>query len=117
MPHFSTDEPKTVNLKEYVGKPVILEPIQEMQNPDPKWNSVPWEAVVWVDEGNGYEATNLLIFAKAITDVFMKTKDISEVWLGGILVSKGSQLWLDSSNAMIMKMLETEWEKIAGSDK
>ena len=115
MAHYETDKPKSANLKDFVGKPVIIEPLQELKSPDPKWTTVPWEVFCWYDEGNGYEAISMLVFAKAIVDVCKKMKKGD--WLGGVIQAQGSQLWIDSSNPLITKALESEWEKISGSEK
>jgi hypothetical protein len=116
MPHFQTEEPQSANLKDFVGKPVIIEPLQQMKNPDPKWTTIPWEVACWSDDGNGYQAIPMLIFAKAIVDVLPKAHSAGG-WLGGIVMAKGSQLWLDSSNPLIMRALETEYDKISGNAK
>lgn len=118
MPNIPMDEPKTGgNLKDYIGKPVIIEPLQVVANPDPKWTSTPWEAIVWCDTGNNtWEATQMLIFAKAITTACEAASKVKGGYIAGIVAAKGSQLWVDSSNALIMGMLDKQYEEIAGTE-
>lgn len=118
MPNIPIEEPKASgNLKDYVGKPVIIEPMQLMSNPDPKWTTHPWEAVVWFDSGNNtWEANQMLIFAKAIVTALDAASKIKNGYIAGIVAAKGSQLWVDSSNALITAMLDKQYEEIAGQE-
>lgn len=118
MPNIPMDEPKASgNLKDYVGKPVIIEPLNLMTNPDPKWTTTPWEAIVWFDAGNNtWEANQMLIFAKAITTALEAASKVKNGYIAGIVAAKGSQLWVDSSNALITAMLDKQYEEIAGQE-
>lgn len=114
-PHIEIEKPKQVTLGMFVGKPVIIEPLKLFPDKRPEWKTAPWQAIVWSDngEGRGYEAQEMLIFAKAIIAGLEKAKATGG-WLGGILSKDGSQLWIDSSNPMILKMLEAEYANISG---
>lgn len=113
--HVEVEKPKTVQLQMYVGKPVIIEPL-ELADRQPNWKTAPWRAVVWADDGEGYEGNEMLIFAKAIVTALEKAAK-NGGWLGGVVQKEGSQLWLDSSNTLIMKALDEEWSKISGQEK
>lgn len=115
MSHIPTEKPKSVRLQDYVGKPVIIEPLQ-LADKKPEWKSAPWAILLWVDDGEGYQANEMLVFAKAITDNLPLAKK-SGGWLGGVLAKEGSQFWIDSSNALIMRALESEWLNISGNNK
>ena len=119
MPNIPMDEPKASgNLKDYIGKPVIIEPIQLMANPDPKWNSTPWQAILWSDTGNNtWEATEMLIFSKAVITALEAASKIKNGYVAGIVAAKGSQLWVDSSNALITGMLDKQYEIISGKEE
>lgn len=119
MPNISMEEPKASgNLKDYIGKPVIIEPLNLLANPDPKWTSTPWQAIVWCDTGNNnWEATEMLIFAKAIITALEAANKVKNGYIAGIVAAKGSQLWVDSSNALITGMLDKQYEEIVGADK
>jgi hypothetical protein len=113
------EEPKASgNLKDYVGKPVIMEPLQLLQNPDPKWTSTPWEVLLWCDTGNNtWEANQMLVFAKAVTTALEAASKVKGGYIAGIVAAKGSQLWVDSSNALITGMLDKQYEEISGTER
>jgi hypothetical protein len=119
MPNIPMGEPKASgNLKDYIGKPVIIEPLQLMATPDPKWTSVPWEAIVWFDAGNNnWEANQMLVFAKAIVTALEAASTVKNGYVAGIVAAKGSQLWVDSSNALITGMLDKQYETISGKEE
>jgi hypothetical protein len=110
-----TEKPKSVQLQMFIGKPVIIEPI-ELADKQPGWKSAPWRAIVWADDGNGYEGNEMLIFAKAITSSLERASKVGG-WLGGVVSKEGSQLWLDSSNALIMKALAEQFDAISGQEE
>jgi hypothetical protein len=113
--HVEVEKPKSVTLQQFLGKPIIIEPL-EIADKKPEWKSAPWRAYVWCDDGKGYEGFEMLIFAKAIITALEKAHK-SGGWLGGILQKEGSQLWVDSSNVLIMQALSAEYEKISGTEK
>jgi hypothetical protein len=111
--HVDVEKPKSVTLQMFLGKPVIIEPL-ELADKQPQWKTAPWRALVWADDGDGYESYEMLIFAKAIITGLEKASK-NGGWLGGIVQKEGSQLWIDSGNAMIMTMLTEEYSKISGT--
>jgi hypothetical protein len=119
VPNIPIEEPKAGGvLKDFIGKPVIIEPLNIMANPDPKWTTAPWQAIVWSDTGNNtWEANEMLIFAKPIVAALEAASKIKNGYIAGIVAAKGSQLWVDSSNALITGMLDKQYDEIVGVEK
>jgi len=111
--HIAIEKPKVTRLSDYVGNPVIIEPLEKVEK-NGNWKTDAWRATVWTDKGNGFEAEEMIIFAKAIRQGLEQAYR-EHGWLGGVVANVGSQLWLDSSNSLIMKALEEVWQAMSTS--
>lgn len=106
----TVQKPEKVTLADYLGKPVIIDPIGEADR-NSNWKTTPWRVMLWVDNGKGYEATEMLIFAKAIVDSLKAAN--GKGFIAGIVTKEGSQFWIDSSNPLIMNALTEAWADIS----
>jgi hypothetical protein len=110
--HIPVEKPKSTTMQAFLGKPVIIEPL-ELADKKPEWKTAPWSVILWADDGEGFQGNEMLVFAKAIISSLEIAKK-SGGWIGGILQKEGSQFWVDSSNALIMRSLQAEWDQISG---
>ena len=108
-------EPENATLGNYVGRPVILEPIAKADK-KASWTSTPWRALVWIEKNGTYESEEQLVFAKAIVEALEMAHE-KNGWVGGVVAKKGSQLWIDSSSPIIMNALLEAWETISSPKK
>ena len=108
------EKPKRVTLADFLGKPVIIEPVGIITQTNSNWKTQPYQMLVWTDEGNGYEATEMLVFAKAIIEA-LKIAEKNGGYLAGVVAKEGSQYWIDSSNKLIMSALAESWRIISAA--
>lgn len=114
MPRVDVNKPENLTLNDYVGKPVIIEPLK-LADKQPNWNTAPWQVLIWSDRGNNtWEASESLVFAKAIVAACEAASKVQGGYIAGIVAKEGSQFWVDSSNQLITDMLDKQYQEISG---